>query len=191
MSETPLNLTILLGYTGEGRLGPRIATWFSSQLEGRADFRVDWLSLAEAQLPDQLSRERPATVQRVTSRLDWADAFVVITPEYNHSYPAPLKTLIDWHYEPWHGKPVGFVCYGGASGGLRAVEHLRHVFTEVHATTIRNTLSFHMAPQLFEDDASEPRDAATHELYAKKLLDQLAWWGQALREARLKRPYPL
>jgi len=59
------------------------------------------------------------------------DAFVVVTPEYNHGYPGPLKTAIDSVGREWHAKPVGFVCYGGLSGGLRAVEQLRIVFASV------------------------------------------------------------
>ena len=89
----------------------------------------------------------------MTPRLAAADAFVVVTPEYNHSYPAPVKTLIDWHFTEWQAKPVGFVSYGGMSGGLRAVEHLRGVFAELHAVTVRDTVSFHGAWDRFGPDA--------------------------------------
>jgi hypothetical protein len=75
--------------------------------------------------------------------IDAADAFVVVTPEYNHSYPASLKHAIDMAHGEWNTKPVAFVSYGGISGGLRAVEALRLVFAELHATTIRDTVSFH------------------------------------------------
>ena len=68
-----------------------------------------------------------------------------MTPEYNHSFPAALKNVIDWHGPQWHVKPVGFVSYGGISGGLRAVEQLRLVFAELHAVGIRDTVSFHSA----------------------------------------------
>ncbi len=73
--------------------------------------------------------------------------FVVVTPEYNHSFPGPLKAAIDRHVTPWQAKPVGFVSYGGISGGLRAVEHLRQVFAELHAVTVRETVSFIWAPR--------------------------------------------
>jgi NAD(P)H-dependent FMN reductase len=72
----------------------------------------------------------PATddeaVSALCRRIDAADAFVVVTPEYNHSYPASLKHAIDMAYGEWNAKPVAFVSYGGISGGLRAVEALRH-----------------------------------------------------------------
>nr|WP_083850877.1 NAD(P)H-dependent oxidoreductase [Arthrobacter sp. TB 23] len=81
----------------------------------------------------------PAEVFSVSQRLHAADAFVVVTPEYNHSSPASLKNAIDWSYEEWQTKPVGFVSYGGISDGLRAIEHLRPVISEVHHSgLIRN-----------------------------------------------------
>jgi NAD(P)H-dependent FMN reductase len=141
-------------------------------------------------LPDRLTSygAPPPAVTAVAERLAAADAFVVVTPEYNHSYPAPVKTLIDWHSSEWQAKPVGFVSYGGMSGGLRAVEHLRTVFAEVHAVTVRETVSFHMAWERFGPDA-RPVDSAGCAAAAKLMLDQLGWWGHALREARSARPY--
>lgn len=117
-----------------------------------------------------------------------ADAFVVLTPEYNHSFPASLKTLIDWHFHEWRAKPVAFVSYGGLSGGLRAVEQLRQVFAELHAVTVRDTVSFHNAGASF-DDQGRHKDPSAPDAAAKVMLDQLAWWGLALREAKSVRPY--
>ncbi|WP_308298945.1 NADPH-dependent FMN reductase [Streptomyces sp. GESEQ-35] len=82
------------------------------------------------------------------------------TPEYNHSFPA----------------------------GLRAVEHLRQVYAELHAVTIRDTVSFHNAGASFDDDG-RLKDPSMPDAAAKAMLDQLVWWGRGLREAREKRPY--
>jgi NAD(P)H-dependent FMN reductase len=79
-----------------------------------------------------------------------ADAFVIITPEYNHSFPAPLKTAIDWFSKEWSARPVAFVAYGGNAGGLRAVEQLRQVFAELHSVTVRNAAGFAGAWELFD-----------------------------------------
>jgi NAD(P)H-dependent FMN reductase len=130
-----------------------------------------------------LPREPGPDVRAYAERIDRADAFVVVTPEYNHSYPAGLKQAIDLVHAPWRRKPVGFVSYGGMSGGLRAVEHLRTVFAELHATTVRDVVSFHMAWQQFGADG-EPRDPTACDAAAKKLLDDLVWWAAALRTAR-------
>src|SRR5271165_2393581 len=123
-----LNLAIIIGSTRKGRFAPVVARWFVGQAERRDDMAVDVIDLADTQLPDVLSGEPGPEVAAVTTRLAAADAFVVVTPEYNHSFPAPLKNAIDWHSREWRAKPVGFVSYGGIGGGLRAVEQLRLVF---------------------------------------------------------------
>jgi hypothetical protein len=76
-----------------------------------------------------------AVLADVGPRLAAAEAFVVVTPGYNHSFPASFKNLIDWHDTQRQAKPIGFVSYGGLSGGLRSVEQLRQVFAELHAAT--------------------------------------------------------
>ncbi|GAA0920437.1 NAD(P)H-dependent oxidoreductase [Pseudonocardia zijingensis] len=191
MDETPLRLVVVIASTREGRFAPTVGNWFVEQARGRGDLELDVLDLADAALPDGLTgygTRPPDAVAAVTPRLAAADAFVVVTPEYNHSYPAPVKTLIDWHSTEWQAKPVGFVSYGGVSGGLRAVEHLRTVFAEMHAVTVRDTVSFHGAWDRFGPDA-RPVDEDGCAAAAKTMLDQLAWWARALHEARSARPY--
>lgn len=85
---------------------------------------------------------RPEGMTRLTRALDRPDAFILVTSEYNHSYPASLKAAIDWHFTQWQAKPVALVSYGGAAGGRHAVLHLENVLTELHAVTIRGRLSF-------------------------------------------------
>ncbi|MFJ8051547.1 NADPH-dependent FMN reductase [Streptomyces luteogriseus] len=190
----PLRVAVLVGSTREGRFAPVITQWLTGHLEQRDDLTADVVDLAETPLPTVFpafggqppagSREQLALV---SPRLAAADAFVLVTPEYNHSFPASLKNAIDWHGEEWHGKPVGFVSYGGLSGGLRAVEQLRVVMAEVNAMTLRNTVSFHDAWSRFDEDGACKDPAA--DTAAKALLDQLAWWGHALRDAKSVRRY--
>lgn len=195
MSEiptTPSRLAIIIGSVREGRFGPTVASWIADQAAAHGGFDVDVIDLADYDIPLRLpaaspkyagdSYPRPDGMAGLTDALDAADAFIVVTPEYNHSYPAGLKHAIDVVHGGWARKPVGFVSYGGISGGLRAVEHLRPVFAELHATTIRETVSFAMAHGAFEGDTPIDREGA--ELAAKVLLDDLAWWARALRNAR-------
>ena len=121
-------------------------------------------------------------------RLGQADAFVVVTPEYNHGYTAPLKALIDSNGIEWHAKPVAFVSYGGASGGLRAVEQLRLVFAELHAVTIRDSVSFAGAWEQF-DAAGALLNPERAQRSMETLLERLQWWAVALRNARAAVPY--
>ncbi|MGK4580531.1 NADPH-dependent FMN reductase [Kitasatospora sp. HPMI-4] len=191
-TTTPLRLAVILGSTREGRFGPTVADWFVRQAQRRSELDVDFIDLAEHPLPAVMSRtpsaEDKELLAAVSPRLAEADAFVVITPEYNHSFPAPLKHAIDWHYTQWQAKPVGFVSYGGLGGGLRAVEQLRLVFAELHATTVRDSVSFHSVWSCF-DEQGELVDGTVAEGAAKGMLDQLIWWGLALRQARADRPY--
>jgi NAD(P)H-dependent FMN reductase len=149
MDSTTFALAVIVASVREGRFGPVVAGWFIGQAKQRDDVSVDVIDLADTPIPSA----------NFASRIGAADAFVVVTPEYNHGYPGPLKTAIDSVGREWQAKPVGFVCYGGLSGGLRAVEQLRIVFAELHTVTIRETVSFHGAHGRF-DDHGAPREAA-------------------------------
>ncbi|WMX47191.1 NADPH-dependent FMN reductase [Streptomyces roseicoloratus] len=188
----PLNLAVIVASNREGRFAPVVTDWFAARVAERDDFTTHVLDLADVDLPTALS-SRPddavrAELAKVSPVLDAADAFVVVTPEYNHSFPAALKSLIDWHRAEWQAKPVGFVSYGGISGGLRAVEQLRQVYAEMHAVTVRDTVSFPFVHSRFDEDG-EPVDPTGPEGAAKTLLDQLAWWARALKDAKAVRPY--
>ncbi|MER5277449.1 NAD(P)H-dependent oxidoreductase [Streptomyces sp. NPDC002809] len=191
-TTTPLKVAVILASNREGRFAPVVADWFLARTDGHPGIETDLVDVAALDLPTALTYshgpEDRARLAEVSGRLADADAFVVITPEYNHSYPAPLKNLIDWHRAEWQAKPVAFVSYGGVSGGLRAVEHLRQVFAELHVVSIRDTVSFHNAGALFDDEGRH-RDPVGPDAAAKSLLDQLIWWGRALRDARAAHPY--
>ncbi|MDX3094948.1 NAD(P)H-dependent oxidoreductase [Streptomyces sp. ME01-24h] len=190
----PLLIAVIIGSTRGGRFGPVVADWITEHIAQREDLTADLVDLVATPLPTVFpafgqtpSDEVVAQLGAVSPRLAEADGFVIVTPEYNHSFPAPLKNAIDWHNEQWHAKPVGFVSYGGLAGGLRAVEQLRVVLAELHAVTIRNTVSFHNYGEIFGADGKPTGpgcDAA-----AKAMLDQLTWWAHALRDARGARPY--
>jgi NAD(P)H-dependent FMN reductase len=190
-------LVILVGSVREGRFGPTVASWVADRAREHGGFDVDVVDLADIDIPLALpavsakaagdSYPRPEGMMGVTAKLDAADAFVVVTPEYNHSYPASLKALIDWHFDQWAAKPVAFVSYGAAAGGRHAVLHLENVLTELHAVTIRDGLSF---PNYFLTWADgEPQDEQAP-IFAKTMLEHLDWWAQALRSARAASPYP-
>ncbi|WP_369365959.1 NADPH-dependent FMN reductase [Streptomyces sp. CG4] len=192
--ETPLRVAVLVGSVREGRQGRAVADWFLAAA-GDAGLDLDVIDLAEVDLslvlPGWGGTPSPAVaalLRDVSPRLAAADAFVVVTPEYNHSFPASLKNFIDWHHAQWHAKPVGFVSYGGLGGGLRAVEQLRLVFAELHAMTVRDSVSLHGPWSGLGEDGT-PRDATVCTGAVKGMLGQLTWWGRALRAARAERPY--
>ncbi|MDP8930901.1 MAG: NAD(P)H-dependent oxidoreductase [Actinomycetota bacterium] len=183
----PLHVGVIVASTRPGRIGGAVAEWFMGQARQRTDMTFDVIDLIETDLPAVLVRGADPVVDAYLSRLDAADAFVVVTPEYNHGYPAPLKQAIDLARTEWFAKPVAFVAYGGMAGGMRAVEQLRQVFAELHATTIRDVVGFHRVRGQFDEGTLSDAEGAN--LAAKTMLDQLAWWATALRDARLRQPY--
>ncbi|KUL34139.1 NADPH-dependent FMN reductase [Streptomyces regalis] len=184
---------ILIGSVRPGRFADKVSQWFVSEVGRRGDMETYVIDLSEPALADELklTLERSAAADdapTLAQRIGGLDGFVVVTPEYNHGYPAALKLAIDYVYREWRAKPVGFVSYGGMAGGQRAVEQLRQVFAELHAVTLRDTVSFHMAWEQF-DGEGRPHDQDGTAKAAAVLLDQLAWWGLTLREGRAVRPY--
>jgi NAD(P)H-dependent FMN reductase len=185
-----LKTAVIIGSTREGRFGPIVADWFIDQAKAHGGLDVDVVDLADVDLPVALSPGLPPTphIAGLSRRLHAADAFVVVTPEYNRSFPASVKNVIDWHHAEWAAKPVGFVSYGGMSGGQHAAQALRGVFAELHAVTIRDTISFIHPWRTFGEDGRH-RDPAGPEQAAKAMLGRLLWWGRALKNARAEHPY--
>ncbi|PRW64929.1 NADPH-dependent FMN reductase [Actinopolyspora mortivallis] len=193
MTANPLRLAVIIGSVRQGRFGPTVGRWIAGEAAKSGHFDVDLIDLAEFELPlDMGGGATPAAEasgNELRQRLGNADAFVVVTAEYNRSFPAALKNAIDHHKSEWYAKPVGLVSYGGVAGGLHAVENLRQVFAEVRATTVRDTVSFHGAGQTF-DETGRPVDEAGSATAAKTMLEDLNWWALALAEAKQRRPYP-
>ncbi|WP_040797840.1 NADPH-dependent FMN reductase [Nocardia higoensis] len=187
-----MRLAVIIGSVREGRFGPTVAAWFAERARADGRFEVDVIDLAEMELPHALpavspaldpNPPRPEGMRALTDRLTAADAFVIVTPDYNRSYPAALKSAIDWHFTQWDAKAIGFVGYSGATGGLPAIEHLRAVFSELNAHTVRDYVTFPRYYLLFDDTGAlhEPEGPAAA---ASGMLDQLHWWAGALVAAR-------
>ncbi|MCG5442319.1 NAD(P)H-dependent oxidoreductase [Micromonospora sp. NIE79] len=181
---TQLRIAVIVGSTREGRVGDRLAHWFVEQAERHDDLAVTVVDLTEYDFPATYPAEPTPSIRAFVREVGRADAFVVVTPEYNHSFPASLKQAIDYAYDEWQAKAVGFVSYGCRSTGLHAVDQLRTVFTALHAMTVRDVVGIDLL-------AGEPTAQCTDELQrdVDVLLDQLRWWGLALRDGRAARPY--
>ncbi|MDF0531546.1 NAD(P)H-dependent oxidoreductase [Tsukamurella sp. 8F] len=195
--DNTYKLVVIIGSVREGRFGPVVASWIAERARVHGGFDVQILDLAEIELPLALpdaspklagaQYPRPEGMESLTAALWDGEAFILVTPEYNHSYPASLKTAIDWHFTQWQAKPVAFVSYGGAAGGRHAVLHLENVLTELHAVTVRDGLAF---PNYFTAwENGRPLDPGVPG-YADAMLDQLEWWAGTLRAGRRAAPYP-
>lgn len=197
MSPLPLKLLIITASVREQRFGPTVTAWFAARAKLNDRFSTTVLDLAEIDLPQSLPPSidalstidgRSDRMRDVFVQLEDAEAFVVVYPEYNHGYPASIKHLIDWHFSVWMCKPVAFVSYGGVAGGLRAVEQLRQVYAEMHAMTLRDSVSFDRFWEKFDETGTltHPDEA---EAAAGVLLERLSWWALTLRLGRDKLPY--
>ncbi len=184
--DTPLRLEVIVASVRPERFAPVVANWFLRMARASIEFDIGVIDLRDTPLPVELTETDAVADYR--ARLAAADAFVAVTSEYNHGYPASLKTAFDCAKHEWRAKPIGFVSYGGLSGGLRAVEQLRQVVAEIHMVSIRETVSFHQAKRQFDAEGQTQDGAAIDS--AERLLRQLAWWATTLRAARSVAPYP-
>jgi NAD(P)H-dependent FMN reductase len=189
--EDKIKVVLIYGSTRKGRFCDKVAGWAATEIAKHNGFALEIIDPAVDSVDaiDAPGREESvAGAASIWQRVAEADAFVVVTPEYNHGYPAPLKSLIDSIGAEWHAKPVAFVSYGGASGGLRAVEQLRLVFAELHTVTLRDAVSFAGAWEQF-DEAGTLLEPERHSRSMAALLTRLHWWAVALRTARRAAPY--
>ena len=176
-----IRVGVIYGSTRPGRFCDTVVRWVVERIEASGKFAVDVIDPAGGS-------QGASSALSVQQRLAHAEAFVVVTPEYNHGYTAPLKALIDANGAEWHAKPVAFVSYGGGSGGLRAEEQLRLVFAELHAMTIRDSVSFAGAWEQF-DATGALRHPERAQRTMETMLKRLEWWAVALRNARKSEPY--
>ncbi len=177
----PAELVVVIASVRVDRFGPTVAQWFLEQARTRVDFRVTVVDLAEFALPNDLSGG--AATEAFAAHIDAAHGVVVVTPEYNHGYPGGLKTAIDSLVGEWRTKPVGFLSYGGMAGGIRCVQQLKTVFTELRAVVIRESVSFTWVWDQFGEDGRlrAPTRANTA---AQTMLDEMAWWCGVLHPER-------
>ena len=124
--------------------------------------------------------QQPHT-KRWAAKIASLDAFVFVSPEYNHGIPAALKNAIDFLFAEWNHKAAGFVSYGGA-GGARAVEQLRLVLAEVHVATVRAQVLLSLWTDFENFTTFKPGTA--QEQSVGIVLDQVIAWGGALKQLR-------
>jgi NAD(P)H-dependent FMN reductase len=184
-------LQIIIASTRPGRVGPKVADWVATAARTHAGFEeIDLVDLAELDLPMMNEPRHPRLRDYVhqhtkdwSARVDAADAFVFVTPEYNYGYTAPLKNAIDYLHQEWAYKPVGLVSYGGVAAGTRAAQMLKQVVTTLRMTPVFEAVSIPFVHGMInEDDQLEPNDVLV--AAAKAMLDELRRVSDALRPLR-------
>jgi NAD(P)H-dependent FMN reductase len=183
-------LQIVIASTRPGRVGLPVARWFEGRARAHGAFEVEVADLLELGLPfvDEPNhpRLRQYTRQHTKdwgAKVDAADAFAFVMPEYNYGFNAPLKNAIDFLHHEWRYKPVGFVSYGGVSAGTRAVQMIKQVVTALNMFALNEAVSIPFVAQ-FIDDEGEVDANETMEKAADALLDGLARMSEALAVMR-------
>lgn len=184
-----MRLGIIVVSTRPTRKGPAVAAWFEGQARAHGGFEIDVLDLAEIDLPlfdepehPRLRKYRHDHTKAWSARIDRADAFVFVTPEYNFSSPPSLVNAIDYLMQEWAYKPVGFVSYGGTSGGLRGVEMTKQMMTALKMVPLPEAVSVPMFTDYLEDGVFKGTER--HERAAAAMLHELGRWARALQVLR-------
>jgi len=189
-------LMIIIASTRPGRVGLPVARWFALDAVAHGGFEVEVTDLAELALPFMDEPNHPRLRQYMhqytkewSAKVDTADAFVFVTPEYNHSMNAPLKNALDYLVHEWQYKPVGFVSYGGISGGTRAVQVIKQVVAALKMMAIPEAVNITFVHQHLDEEKNfQPNEIATRS--AGLMLNELHRWAIALKQMRQRVAQP-
>ena len=175
----------IIGSVRPGRIGLPVAHWVHDRVAG-AGYEGDLVDLAELNLPFMDEPEHPGKRAYTkphtiawSARVEQADAVLLVSPEYNHSYSPALKNALDYLMQEWQGKPVGVVSYGGASGGLRAAAALDPVLTTLGLVRVPVDVAINGPSAHLVDGAFTPE--AKHDATLAQLIEGLSRYAEALR----------
>ncbi|MCD6013205.1 MAG: NADPH-dependent reductase [Flavipsychrobacter sp.] len=188
-----LNLKIILGSTRPGRKGEPVANWFYDMAIKHAKFRTELLDLAKINLPfldepqhPRLKKYEHQHTKEWSATIEPADAVVIVTPEYNYGYPAPLKNALDFIYQEWNYKPVGFVSYGGIAAGTRSVQMLKQVVNALKMVALTDNVNIPFIAKHVDENSKFVTDEHIDKS-ANSMLDELYKWAEALKAMREKK----
>jgi NAD(P)H-dependent FMN reductase len=186
-----MNLQIIVASTRPGRQGAAVAAWAAERARAHGGFEVEVVDLAEVDLPlfDEPRHPRLRDYEHEHTKawsatVDRADAFVIVTPEYNFGAPPSLVNALDYLVREWAYKPVAFVSYGGVSAGLRGVQMTKQIVTALKMMPIPEAVAVPFFTQFVDKETGTFDPGATQATAAAGMLDELARWAGALRPLR-------
>lgn len=184
-------ILVILGSTRDGRRGEKVANWAMSVLSKRSDANFELVDLRDWDFPFYNLPASPSTEKGMYQseiqkkwgeKIESADGFILITPEYNHGYSAVLKNALDYLWFEWNHKPVTFISYGGGAGGVRAVEQLRQVAIELEMVPIREAVLISGIRGAFDEKGNIKDESFNHRL--EGVVDKLILWTKNLGKIR-------
>lgn len=185
-------IQIILGSTRPKRRGEAVAKWALGEINKHPEIAAELLDLRDWPLPffnevaslDDLDGKYSVDVaKKWAAKVKEADGYIIVTPEYNHGYPAVLKNALDYAYYEWNRKPVAFISYGGGAGGARAVEQLRQVAVGLEMTPVPTALVINSIKRQL-DENGQIKDPEILNKRLEPLLADLLWWTRVLKLGR-------
>ena len=182
-----LNIAIIPGTSRPQALNPQIVSWVEQQLASNDDVRAEVVDFGSFDLP-LLDEVIPAGAKMYANdhtkawgaKLEEFDAFIFVTPEYNHSISGSLKNALDFVATEFNHKVAGIVNYG-ADKGVRAAEHLRHILANYKLAVVRDQASFSIFTDV-ADGTFAPTEVSAAPFAS--MVDDLVAWGEALKSVR-------
>lgn len=183
---------VIISSTRPTRFGEKPAKWILEHVKARGDVDAELVDLRDYPLPlfdapasDFWMPTPNEVAAKWQAKLNEFDGYIIVTAEYNRSITGALKNAIDWAYKPFMRKAVAYVSYGSV-GGARAVEHLRNIFTELQAVSVRQGIHIGGSEfsAVFMGQKTWDEVLPTFAPFAKDLFENLEWWANATRAAR-------
>lgn len=184
-----LFIPVILGTERDGRQSEHLARYVLSRLQARTGIETVLIDPAEHEFGNLRARAKDVAdadtpdLKAFIEQMHAADGFVIVTPEYNFSFPGALKNLLDVTFKPWNKKPFGLVGCGGIAGGMRAIDSLRQVVSGLGAICVPAHIPVQFIAKTF--GAAGPLvDAEAWQKRVDSFLDEVTWYAEALKAAR-------
>lgn len=184
------NLKVIIASTRPGRKGPLVADWFLNILKEHQEFEVEVLDLKEIDLPfldepnhPRLKQYTKEHTKKWSKSINSGDAYVIVSPEYNHGFPATIKNALDFVYQEWNYKPMAFVSYGGIAGGTRAVQLLKPVIAALKMMPVTEAVNIPSFTKYIKNEKFVGDEIL--EKSAHTMIDELLKWAEAMKGMRV------
>ena len=169
-----MQISIILGTARKGRQSEKVAKYLLKKVKNNG-FESEIIDVRDYRLEATDNTQETEKAKKFGLKIENSDAIIIVSPEYNHSYPGELKMMLDMIYNQYKGKPAGLCgVSSGDFGGARAVEHLKPIIVNFGMIVIKEVLYFPNVEELFDENSNISEDSEeTYEKRVKKFLDML------------------
>ena len=182
MDSRPLSIPVILGTTRKGRMSAHAAHFMLGQIEKRDGIKTELIDISKLPMPIDDAGEGIKD-PLFSEKMMMADALVIVTPEYNHSFPGLLKHILDSCLKEYIHKAAGIVgVSAGPFGGVRVIQDLIPVIRELGLVNIFWDVNFGNVNKVFDESGNLLDEAFVSR--SDKFLNELIWMAKTLRYGR-------